>query len=335
MKRDHFSYSTILSICTFAFVFAFLLAWTFGGAALYPWQLFDSDVPEITKHILISIRLPRIACACLVGAALSVAGMLSQGLFRNPLASPSVIGIESGGSFGAILAFYFGLGAYGMWTLPMFAFVGCLLITLLILSLARSSRFAAVEDLLLIGFALSAILSAASSFFLSLSLGDFEKGPAMMNWLLGTLAGRTWDHFLLGLIPIGLGLVASHFVGYQLNILSLGSDVAQTLGVKLKRLRLQTITLSSLLVATSISIGGIMPFLGLVAPHISRLLVGPDHKKLLAVSALNGMTLLLLADLVARTIIAPSELQVGVLIAMVGSPFFLFMLYHQRRSFSS
>ncbi len=330
-SRPH-AYSKILLLSLAFFIFSFGMAWSLGGAPLYPWQLLKSDDMELTHHILLSIRLPRIACACLVGAAISVAGMLTQGLFRNPLASPDVIGISSGGSFGAILGFSLGLNTVGIWTLPLFAFVGCLITTLLVLALARSANFAAVEDLLLVGFAISAILSALSSFVLSLSLKDFDKAPAMMNWLLGTLSGKTWGHVNIGLIPIILGLLASIRISYQLNVLSLGSDVAQTLGLKLRRLRIQTIIVMSTLVATSVSIGGILPFLGLIVPHFSRLLVGPDHKKLLVISAINGMSLLLLADLAARTLLAPSEIQVGVLISLFGSPFFLLMLYKRRRS---
>lgn len=336
MSSRPLGYSKILGLSLACLFLSFLMAWSFGGAALYPWQLLlrSSEDSDMTSHILLSIRLPRIACACLVGAALSVAGMLTQGLFRNPLASPSVIGISSGGSFGAILAFYLGVNTLGLWTLPIFAFAGCLLTTLLILALARSANFVAVEDLLLVGFAINAILSAMSSFLLSLSLKEFDKAPAMMNWMLGTLSGKTWDHVRLGVLPIVLALLASIRVSYQLNVLSLGNDVAQTLGVRLKRLRIQTILVTSTLVATAVSIGGILPFLGLIVPHFSRLLVGPDHKKLLFVSAVNGMSLLLLADLVARTLIAPSEIQVGVLISLFGSPFFLWMLAKRRGSHS-
>jgi iron complex transport system permease protein len=334
LKPRPLTYPQVLILSSILFVLSFLAAWTFGGAALYPWALLDSADNEMANHILLSIRLPRIVCACIVGAALSVAGMLTQGLFRNPLASPSVIGISSGGSLGAIVAFYLGLHHAGLWTLPMFALVGCVLTTLIILALARSSNFSAVEDLLLVGFAINAILSAISTFILSISLKDFDKGPAMMNWMLGTLSGKTWEHVSIGVLPILFALVAGLHLSYQLNVLSLGNDVAQTIGIKLKRLRLQSIMVISVLVATAVSIGGILPFLGLIVPHFSRLLVGSDHKKLFFVSAINGMSLLLLADLAARVMIAPAEIQVGVLISLFGSPFFLWMFYKRKRSYA-
>ncbi|RYZ58742.1 MAG: iron ABC transporter permease [Proteobacteria bacterium] len=334
LKTRSLTYRQVLILSAIVFVLSFLAAWTFGGAALYPWQLLEQGDNEMAKHILLSIRLPRIACACIVGAALSVAGMLTQGLFRNPLASPSVIGISSGGSLGAIIAFYLGLHHAGLWTLPMFAFVGCVATTIIILALARSANFAAVEDLLLVGFAMNSILSAISTFILSLSLKDFDKGPAMMNWMLGNLAGKTWDHVNIGVVPIVLALFAGLHLSYQLNVLSLGNDVAQTIGIRLKRLRLQSIMVVSVLVATAVSIGGILPFLGLIVPHFSRLMVGSDHKKLFFVSAINGMTLLLLADLAARVMISPAEIQVGVLISLFGSPFFLWMFYKRRRSYA-
>lgn len=329
------STSVTLILCILLFLLSVLLSWTFGGAALYPWQLFDPDLPDMAEHILLSIRLPRILAACLVGAGLSVSGLMTQALFRNPLASPSVIGISAGGSLGAIIAFYFGLQLLGLWFMPLAAFVGCVLTTLVILMLGRSSRFGSVEDLLLVGFALNAILSAFSSFVLSLSLTDFDKAPVMMNWMLGTLSGKTWDHVWIALPPICLGIAMARRLAYQLNVLAMGHDVAETLGVKLSTLRTRTVLLVSLLDATAVAIGGILPFLGLIVPHISRLMVGTNPRLLYLVTILNGMSLLLLADLAARTLLAPSEIQVGVLISLLGSPFFLWMLYKRRKAYMS
>ncbi len=308
-----------------------MLGWSFGGATLYPWQLFSLDPSDMAYHILLSIRLPRLLCAALIGAGTGVAGTLTQGLFRNPLASPDVIGISSGGAFGAILAFFFGATAFGLWTLPLFAFAGCLLTTLLVLGVARSEKLHSTEDLLLIGFGVNGILSALSSFLLAISLKDYEKAPAMMNWLLGTLAGKSWDHVLLALAPVLLGITFGYRLSYRLNVLNLGADVSETLGIKVLHLRWQTIAVTALIVGTAVSIGGLLPFLGLIVPHITRLIAGPDHRKVLVLSAFNGATLLVLADLFARTVMAPNELQVGVLISLVGSPCFLWMLARQRR----
>lgn len=319
------------ALCMLAFGIAFLLSWSFGGAAIYPWQLLQND-SEMSRYILLSIRLPRVACACIVGGALAAAGVITQGLFRNPLASPSVIGISSGGLLGAILAFYLGASTLSLWALPLFAFVGCVLTTLAILAFARSVRALAIEDLLLAGFALNGILSAISSFILSLSLNDFDKAPAMMNWMLGTLNGKTWDHCLVGVIPIAGALLLAGRIAYRFNILSLGNDVARSLGLELRKLRMQSVLAISILVAAAVSVGGLLPFLGLIVPHISRLIMGPDHRTLLRVSVVNGMTLLLLADLLARTIIPPQEIQVGVLISLIGSPFFLWMIFQRRRN---
>lgn len=323
----------LLILCLGLFLLSVALSWTFGGASLYPWDLLRDDTPEVARHILLSIRLPRILCACLIGAGLSVSGLLTQGLFRNPLASPSVIGISSGGSLGAITAFFLGLNLISLWFMPLMAFAFCLVTTVFILLLSQTSKFRAVEDLLLVGFALNAILSAVASFLLSLSLTDFDKAPVMMNWLLGTMAGKTWDHVWLALVPITIGIGLSTRITYQLNVLALGSDVAETLGIKMKTLRRKTILLVALLDATAVSIGGVLPFLGLMVPHISRLIIGPDHRGLLIFSIINGMTLLLLADLAARTLIAPQEIQVGVLISLFGSPFFLWMLYQRRKAY--
>ncbi|WP_176737042.1 FecCD family ABC transporter permease [Oligoflexus tunisiensis] len=310
----------------------FLLSWSFGGASAYPWQLLSpSEDLELLHRILIDIRLPRVVAACLIGGALAAAGVLTQGLFRNPLASPSVVGISSGGVLGAILAFYFGFNLINLWVLPLFALVGCMLTTTVLLRFARDPHGFPIEDLLLIGFALNGILSALTSFVLSLALNDFDKAPAMMNWMLGTLSGKTWEHCLVASGPLILGVFFAQKLAYRFNVLSLGNDVAQTLGLDLKRLRTQAVLLVSILVGTSVSMSGMMPFIGLIVPHLTRMMVGPDHRQLLGLSVINGMTLLMLADLVARILIPPQEVQVGVLISLIGSPFFLWMLYQRRR----
>ncbi len=310
----------------------FLLSWSFGGAAAYPWQLLSpSEDLDMLERILIDIRLPRVLAACLIGGALAAAGVLTQGLFRNPLASPSVIGISSGGVLGAILAFYLGLNLVSLWILPVFALIGCVLSTTVLLRFARDPRGFPIEDLLLIGFALNGILSALTSFLLSLSLNDYDKAPAMMNWMLGTLSGKTWEHCMIAAGPLILGILFAQKLAYRFNVLSLGNDVAQTLGIDLKRLRTEAVLLVSILVGTSVSLSGMMPFIGLIVPHFTRILVGPDHRQLLGLSVINGMTLLMLADLLARILIPPQEIQVGVLISLIGSPFFLWMLYQRRR----
>ncbi len=310
----------------------FLLSWSFGGAAAYPWQLLSpSEDLDMLQRILIDIRLPRVLAACLIGGALAAAGVLTQGLFRNPLASPSVIGISSGGVLGAILAFYLGLNLVSLWILPLFALIGCVLTTTVLLRFARDPRGFPIEDLLLIGFALNGILSALTSFLLSLSLNDYDKAPAMMNWMLGTLSGKTWEHCMIAAGPLILGILFAQKLAYRFNVLSLGNDVAQTLGIDLKRLRTEAVLLVSILVGTSVSLSGMMPFIGLIVPHFTRILVGPDHRQLLGLSVINGMTLLMLADLLARILIPPQEIQVGVLISLIGSPFFLWMLYQRRR----
>jgi iron complex transport system permease protein len=325
---NDFALPGALALC----LLAFILSWSFGGTAAYPWQLLShSNDLDMLRRILIDIRLPRVVAACLVGGALAAAGVLTQGLFRNPLASPSVIGISSGGVLGAIIAFYLGLNILSLWILPVFALLGCVLTTGVLLRFARDTRGFPIEDLLLVGFALNGILGALTSFVLSISLNDFDKAPAMMNWMLGTLSGKTWEHSLVACGPIIVGLLLSQRLAYRFNMLSLGHDLAQTLGVDLKRLRTEAVLLVSVLVGTAVSMSGMMPFIGLIVPHFTRMMVGPDHRRLLSVSIFNGMTLLMLADLVARILIPPQEIQVGVLVSLIGSPFFLWMLYQRRR----
>lgn len=310
----------------------FFVSWSLGGADAYPWQLLNSTADlELTRRILIDIRLPRVLAACLIGGALAAAGVLTQGLFRNPLASPSVIGISSGGVLGAVLAFHLGLHLLGLWFLPMLALLGCALTTLCLLRFARDNQSFPVEDLLLVGLALNGILSAVTSFVLALSLHDFDKAPAMLNWMLGTLSGKSWEHCLVAVGPLAIGIMGAQRLAYRFNVLSLGNDVAQTLGIKLSTLRSQAVLLISVLVGVSVAISGMLPFIGLLVPHLTRIMVGPDHRRLLLLSVINGMSLLMLADLLARILISPQEIQVGVLISLIGSPFFLWMLYQRRR----
>lgn len=285
------------------------------------------DSLDTARTILLAIRLPRIVVAALAGAALSAAGVLSQGLFRNSLASPSVMGSEAGAALAAAVVFHLG-AAYAHWLLlPAAAFAGALAATSVLFVLARHrGPTTPLATLLLAGFALNALLAAVTSLFLSLLLEDVQKSSAAMHWLLGGFGGKGWEHAGMMLAPLIIGFCLALTLTARLDVLTLGEEVAASLSVALPQLRRAAFIAIALLVGGAAAVSGAVPFVGLVVPHFTRRLWGPRHGPLLALSAINGATLMLLADLVARTVRAPRELEVGVLTSLLGAPFFLWLL---------
>ena len=290
------------------------------------------DHLQTALSILWTIRLPRIFVALLAGAALAAAGTVSQGLFRNPLASPSVMGSEAGASLMAAIVFNAG-AAYIHWlTLPLAAFAGALAATSALYALAGARRTRAgvfgtsLATLLLAGFALNALFSASTSLFVSLLLEDQERAAAAMHWLLGGFAGKGFEHVTLILPPLALGLTLAWRLSPRLDGLQLGEEVASSLTIDLKKLQRHAFVVIALLVGAAAAVAGAVPFLGLIVPHWSRRFSGPHHRPLLLVSAINGGSLLVIADLLARILRAPRELEVGILTALLGAPFFLWLL---------
>jgi iron complex transport system permease protein len=283
------------------------------------------------QRILELIRLPRVAAAVLVGAALAVAGAITQAVFRNPLADPGVIGISSGAAVGAVAAIALGLPAVSPLWLPLGAFAGALLAAAVASSLAASRAGSSVASLVLAGVAVSSFLGAVTSAILSFTR-DRDLLREMLFWLMGGLDNRTWEHVQLAAWPIILvGLVLLSF-GRDLNVMSLGDESARSLGVAVGRARVMLLGGAALIAAVAVSISGTIAFVGLMVPHIMRLLLGPDHRVLLPASALGGATFLVLADTVARLVVQPAELRVGIVTAFLGAPFFLFLLHQERRA---
>lgn len=323
-------------ICLFLAVltFAFLLNLTYGPShySLFDWlRNLASQSDPLSHTIIWEIRLPRTLVCCLIGMALATAGVLSQGLFRNPLASPSVIGTSSGGVLAAVLVIYLGFGNL-FYTIPIAGFLGALLTTVLVLYLTQQSMGYQIERVLLTGFSLNTLVGAITSFILSISLEDYNKAPMILNWMMGSFSGKGWQHLGVALLPICIGVYLAFMISYRLNILAMGNEVAQSLGISWNRIRILAIVAIALLVGTSVSLVGLLPFLGLIVPHITRSLVGPEHRRLLIGSMINGMTLALVADFIARHLWQPKELQVGVLISLIGSPLFLWLLWKKREN---
>lgn len=283
------------------------------------------SVKRSTETIIMQIRLPRVVLAILVGSALSTAGVVYQALFRNPMADPYIIGVSSGGALGAAVAFMIGINmsGWGVSAVPVFAFVGSALTAFVVYQLARRGSKIPVASLLLSGLAFGAFINAILSFLLIVKGEDLHR---IFFWLLGGFSARNWSHVKMCLPFICLGLFFSIAVAKDLNIALLGDERAQHLGLEVERLKKVIFLFTSMLVAAAVSVSGLIGFVGLMTPHILRLIIGPDHRYLVPASALGGGLFLLLADLFARTILAPTEIPVGIVTAFFGVPFFIFLL---------
>ena len=276
-----------------------------------------------------AIRFPRVAMAALVGAGLAVAGLLMQAIFGNPLAEPGVIGVSSGAAVGAGLAIVFGLTIFGEWATAVFAFAAGLCATLLVYAMSRADGRTEVVTLVLTGIAINAIAGAAIA--LLTFLGDTQSREQIVFWQLGSLAGSRWSQVLIVAPVVAAGLLAAYFAARKLDLLSLGERNARHLGVNVEALRITMIFVVALLTGAAVAFAGIISFVGLVIPHLMRMVLGPAHLPLVTASVLGGALLLTLADLAARTVVPNADMPIGMLTALVGGPFFFWLLRRTRK----
>lgn len=288
------------------------------------------DLPQGDFTIVNNVRLPRILVGLLVGATLSCSGATLQGIFRNPLADPSIIGVSVGASLGAVFAITIGLAGKSLWVLPIFAFVGAMSTATLVYGISLVNGQSQPATLLLAGVAANALLGALISALLLIN-DRFVEVQAMLSWLIGGLRARGWPHFTVVVGPALLTVSMLMIFARDINLLLLGEETAQGLGVDVPRTRFMLMALASLAAASAVSITGPIGFVGLIVPHALRLIVGPDYRLLLPASALGGAAFLTAMDTIARLILQPTELQVGIITALLGAPFFLFLLYRNRR----
>ena len=268
--------------------------------------------------------------AGLVGAALGVSGAVIQGVFRNPLASPGLIGVSSGAALGAALVIFLGFSALGIWTLPLGAFIAGLLTSLGVYRFARRRGRAEVTTLLLVGIAVNAMMGALIS--LLIYLADDPELRSIVFWLMGSVGASTWRFVLVSAPFILVGLLFLQRYGRTLNLLALGDAEARHLGVDTERVRLTCLILAALATGAAVAVAGLVGFVGLVIPHLLRLVVGPDHRTLLPASALGGAALLIGADLFARTVVSPAQLPLGLVTSLIGAPFFLYLIERTRKA---
>ena len=283
--------------------------------------------------IIFGLRLPRVFAATLVGAALAVTGVLFQGLFRNPLADPFVLGTSGGAALGGAIGIFLipSLSFAGFGATAVLAFCGSILTMVLVWYLARASGQFAMETLLLAGFAIGTMLNAATVVFELHEEASNSGLRVLAAWLHGQLATPTWTQLGLLAPVVATGIVLGLPVAGRLNTLALGEEYATQLGVNVGRVRVATVIIGSLLTAAAVSLGGLIGFVGLLVPHFLRILIGPNHVRLLPAAALGGAIFLVLSDTLARTVFAPAEIPVGVFTAALGGPAFLYLLNRRSR----
>ena len=291
--------------------------------------LIGKPVQGPAEAIVRDIRLPRLILAVLIGAALAVAGTAMQGFFQNPMADPYIVGVSSGAALGATLGMVFRIDFWiaGLSATPVFAFAGALGATFLVYALSLRGGRVPVGLLLLVGVAVGALAAAATSFLMI--IGD-EDLRLILFWLLGSLSSRRWAHVQMVLPYVILGITLIWAYARDLNLFLLGEETAQHTGVEVERVKRIVLSAAALLAAAAVSVSGIIGFVGLIVPHLMRLITGPDHRRLIPISALSGALLMVHADMLARTLVAPSEIPIGIITSALGCPFFLLLIARRK-----
>lgn len=291
---------------------------------------FSSHTNTIFDTIVIDVRIPRVLMALLAGMCLSTSGAVMQGVLRNPLASPYILGVAAGAAFGAALSMILGIGEWlGVYSVYLMAFIFAFVAIFLVYGLSKA-RATTTETLILAGIAVGAMFNAFVSLLMYVS---GESLRSLVFWIMGGLWTSSWGTVIIILPVAVVGSVLLFGFSWDLNVMTLGDEAALSLGVNVKRRKVILLILSTLLAAIVISATGIIGFIGLVAPHIARMVIGTDYRLLLPTASLMGMLLLLLADTFTRTIVAPTEIPVGIITTMIGVPFFAYLLIKSKRSF--
>ena len=329
MKKYKIRISILFISLAVGLLVAMVVALLFGSTKTGLKDLLDllttGGDPSVAT-IIFNVRLPRVLMAAITGMGLSLVGAVYQGYFRNPMADPFMLGMSSGAAFGASVAIVLGLESalfFGMGFVSVFAFVGASLTSVAVYMVANSGYRRQKVTILLAGIAISFFLSAFVSLFMVFSQDGMQK---IVFWTMGGLGGASMDQVFVLFPAVFLGGGALMFFARDLNVLALGDDTARSLGVEVEKMNLPVLAFSSLIIAVCVSFTGVIGFVGLIIPHMIRLISGPDHRTLLPLSALGGAVFMVLADLLARTLAAPAEIPVGAVTALVGSPYFIWLL---------
>lgn len=289
----------------------------------------NGAIPETHFHIIWNLRLPRILSGIITGAALAVSGMIYQAIFRNPMSDPFVLGVSSGAAFAVAFASFLGIvgGAVGVWTVPIVAFSGSLLTSVLIFFLSGGMR-RSPTTLLLTGIALNFLLSALMTLFLYLNRTQLQN---IMQWTMGSFAGSSWNKVAIISVTSLIGVIPIFTLTKELDLLLLEEKTAMSIGMNIRTMRMVLLLLCTIMTSVTVAFFGIIGFVGLMVPHIMRLIVGPKHHNLLPVSIVAGGVMVALSDLIARSAISPSELPVGVITSLAGAPLFIILLLRHKR----
>jgi iron complex transport system permease protein len=282
-----------------------------------------------TQAIVLQIRLPRVAVAILAGGALAVAGAAMQGLFRNPMASPNVLGVSAGGSLGAVLAITTGLSSLFPFALPLMALAGSVLATTAVYLIATGRGGTSLFFVIIAGLAISSFLGGLISAVLLFSRE--HEVSRFIFWTMGGLEGRRWSHLTLIAPVVVPAIVATLFLSRELNLLTIGEEGAHALGLRVEAAKRILLALAAVLTGAAVSVTGTIGFVGLLVPHLLRLLIGADHRDLLPASVMGGALFVVVCDLVGRSVAPPFEIRVGVVTALLGAPYLIFLILRHRR----
>jgi iron complex transport system permease protein len=285
------------------------------------------DARDVT--IILFLRLPRVIAAMLVGAALAVCGTVMQGLFRNPMASPEILGVSAGASLGAVIGISTGLASMSLAIMPALTMVGALVCAALIYLISSSRGTTSLLAIVIAGMAISSLCNGLTSALLLFSK-EYEVSQYIF-WTMGGLDGRSWQHLLYAAPVLVPGMVVLSFSARELNLFSLGEEGARSLGMRVERSKRSLLALSAVVTGVAISVSGPIGFVGLLVPHLFRFIVGADHRALIPASALGGALFLVLCDLVGRALLPPFEIRVGIITAILGSPYLLALIIRMQR----
>ena len=338
--KGRVSFVTLVALLVLLLVMAVLFSLATGAVRVSPGAILSAlfgnhPLTATQETILLQIRLPRVLASAVVGAALAISGLMFQGLFRNPLADPYVIGSSGGAVLGACIGIFFfsQFSLLGFSATAILAFAGSVVTMAVVYSLARANGRTNVVTLLLAGFAVSTMLGYSSYFLEIFGSSSGSDHLILLSWLHGVIGIPRWTQLIVTTSLLLFAAMIAIPLMRRLNTLALGDEYAHQLGLRVEYTRVGIILTGSLLTAVSVSLGGLISFAGLIVPHVARLLLGPDHVRLLPVTALSGAIFLVAADTLARSVFAPSEIPVGVLMAFLGGPFFLYLLRKTKRSY--
>ena len=337
INRLHISTSQLFKLNVFIFLsaFCFVIACINGSIAINLSDFLSGEISDLTKIVLLEIRLPRVILAALVGASLGISGAALQGLFRNPLADPGLIGVSAGAALGATLVIVLGskfLGSFmlGSFLLPLGAISGAMLVIMMLYLLTKGFGYQGVTYMLLVGIAVNAIAGVGIGILTFISTDSELRG--LTFWTMGSFGGVTWPLLVPAIIIIMISVTSMMTVSRNLDLIQLGEPEAYRLGVDVKRLKYKIILSCAAAVGASVSLSGMIGFVGLVVPHLVRLFGGVNHNYLLPGSAFIGAALMITADMLSRTMIQPAELPIGLITSAIGSPFFLWLIFRIKRS---